>query len=174
MGSDWSHEKALSMWLWLRCTHRKDYVMLMFFRRGWGLTNSQTYNWRVIHLALWRFTMACCHLPWRSVCGAVRNAASSYAVMCMVAGSRPVLVIAWEWHIGLALLFSCSGALEYPTTNSSGPINKSLSLIQVCGMMSDGVSHLISWGYAAQITPCHSSAILQAEICHPIPGIFCR
>ena len=57
--------------------------------------------------------------------GAVR---SSYAAMRMVASSRPVLVIAWEWHIGLALLCGCSGALEYPTTNSSGPINKSLSL----------------------------------------------
>ena len=59
--------------------------------------------------------------------GAVRNAASSYAAMHMVAGSRPVLVIAWEWHIGLALLCGCSGALEYPTTNSCWPINKSLS-----------------------------------------------
>ena len=43
----------------------------------------------------------------------------------MVTGSRPVLVIAWGWHIGLALLCGCSGALEYPTTNSCGPINKS-------------------------------------------------
>ena len=60
--------------------------------------------------------------------GAVRSAASSYAAMRMVAGSRPDLVIAWEWHIGLALLCGCSGALEYPTTNSCGPINKSLSL----------------------------------------------
>ena len=62
--------------------------------------------------------------------GAVRSAASSYAAMRMLAGSRPVLVIAWEWHIyiGLALLCGCSGALEYPTTNSCGPINKSLSL----------------------------------------------
>ena len=60
--------------------------------------------------------------------GAVRSAASSYAAVRMVAGSRPVLVIAWEWHIGLALLCGCSGALEYPTTSSCGPINKSLSL----------------------------------------------
>ena len=60
--------------------------------------------------------------------GAVRSAASSYAAMRTVAGSRPVLVIVWEWHIGLALLCGCSGALEYPTTNSCGPINKSLSL----------------------------------------------
>ena len=60
--------------------------------------------------------------------GAVRSAASSYAAVRMVAGSRPVLVIAWEWHIGLALLCGCSGALEYPTTNSCGPINKSLIL----------------------------------------------
>ena len=37
--------------------------------------------------------------------GAVRSAASSYAAMHMVAGSRPVLVIVWEWHIGLALLW---------------------------------------------------------------------
>ena len=51
--------------------------------------------------------------------------------MCMVAGSRPDLVIAWEWHIALALLCGCSGALEYPTTNSCGPINKSLSLYMV-------------------------------------------
>ena len=48
--------------------------------------------------------------------------------MSMVAGLRPMLVIAWEWHIGLALLCGCSGALEYPTTNSCGPINESLSL----------------------------------------------
>ena len=60
--------------------------------------------------------------------GTVRSAASSYTAMRKVAGSRPVLVIAWEWHIGLALLCGCSGALEYPTTNSCGPINKSLSL----------------------------------------------
>ena len=60
--------------------------------------------------------------------GAVRSAASSYAAMRMVAGSRSVLVIVWEWHIGLALLCGCLGALEYPTTNSFGPINKSLSL----------------------------------------------
>ena len=46
----------------------------------------------------------------------------------MVVGSRPALVIAWEWHIGLALLCGWSGALEYPTTNTCGPINKSLSL----------------------------------------------
>ena len=51
-----------------------------------------------------------------------------YAAVRMVAGSRPVLVIAWEWHIGLALLCGCSGALEYPTTNSCGPINKILIL----------------------------------------------
>ena len=60
--------------------------------------------------------------------GAVRSAASSYAAMRMVAGSRPDLVITWEWHTGLALLCGCLGALEYPTTNSCGPINKSLSL----------------------------------------------
>ena len=60
--------------------------------------------------------------------GAVRSAASSYAAVRMVAGSRPILVIAWEWHIDLVLLCGCSGALEYPTTNSCGPINKSLSL----------------------------------------------
>ena len=45
--------------------------------------------------------------------------------MRMVAGSRPVLVIVWEWHIGLVLLCGCLGALEYPTTNSCGPINES-------------------------------------------------
>ena len=60
--------------------------------------------------------------------GVKRSAASSYAAMHMVAGSRPVFVIAWEWHIGLALVCGCSGALEYPTTNSWRPINKSLSL----------------------------------------------
>ena len=60
--------------------------------------------------------------------GAVHSVASSYAAMHMVAGSRPVLVIVWEWHIGLALLCGCSGALEYPTTNSCGSINKSVSL----------------------------------------------
>ena len=60
--------------------------------------------------------------------GAVRSTASSYAAMRTLAGSRPVLVIVWEWHISLALLCGCLGALEYPTTNSCGPINKSLSL----------------------------------------------
>ena len=50
--------------------------------------------------------------------------------MSMVAGSRPVL-IAWAWHLGLALSCSCSGALEYPTTNSCGPINKILILILI-------------------------------------------
>ena len=49
--------------------------------------------------------------------------------MRMVAGSLPVLVIAWEWHTGLALLCGCSGALEYLTTNSCRPINESLILI---------------------------------------------
>ena len=58
--------------------------------------------------------------------GAVRSAASSYAAMRAVGGLRSVLV-AWEWHIGLVLLCGCSGALEYPTTNSCGPINESLS-----------------------------------------------
>ena len=58
--------------------------------------------------------------------GAVRSAVSSYAAMRKVAGLRPVLVIALEWHIGLVLLCGCSGALEYPTTNSCRPINKSL------------------------------------------------
>ena len=73
------------------------------------------------------------HLPNNTACGgAVRSAASSYAAMRMVAGSRPVLVIAKEWHIGLALLCSCSRALEYPTTNSFGPINESLSLSISC------------------------------------------
>ena len=69
--------------------------------------------------------------------GAMRSAASSYAAMCMVAGSRPVLVIAWGWHIGLTLLCGCSGALEYPTTNSCGPINKSLSLSLFTGHYCD-------------------------------------
>ena len=59
---------------------------------------------------------------------AVRSAGSSYAAMRMVVGSLPVLLIAWEWHIGLALLCGCSGALEYLTTNSCRPINESLSL----------------------------------------------
>ena len=63
--------------------------------------------------------------------GAGRSAASSYAAMRTVAGSRPVLVIVWEWHIGLALLCGCSGALEYPTTNSCGPINKSFLYIYI-------------------------------------------
>ena len=31
----------------------------------------------------------------------MRSAASSYAAMRMVAGSRPVFVKVWEWHIGL-------------------------------------------------------------------------
>ena len=66
-----------------------------------------------------------CHVVSR---GVMRSAASSYAAMHMVAGSCPVFAIAWAWHIGLALLCGCSGALEYPTTNSCGPINKSLSL----------------------------------------------
>ena len=63
--------------------------------------------------------------------GAVRTAVSFYALwmqQCVWWLVRPVIVIAWEWHIGLVLLCSCSGALEYPTTNSCGPINKSLSL----------------------------------------------
>ena len=60
--------------------------------------------------------------------GAVHSAASSNAAMRMVAGSCPVLVTAWEWHIGLVLLYGCSGALQYPTANSCEPINKSLSL----------------------------------------------
>ena len=52
--------------------------MILPFRLEWWL-------W------LWQYTMLSCRLPWRS-------AASSYAAMRMVAGSRPVLVIAWEWH----------------------------------------------------------------------------
>ena len=60
---------------------------------------------------------------------AVRSAASSYAAMPMLAGSCPFLVIAWEWHIGPALLCGCSGALEYPTTNSCGAINKSYPIL---------------------------------------------
>ena len=48
--------------------------------------------------------------------GVMRSAASSYMQQCiMVADSRPTFVIVWEWHIGLALLCGCSGALEYPT-----------------------------------------------------------
>ena len=73
---------------------------------------------------------AYCRLP-----GAVRNTASSYAAIHMVTGSRPVFVIAWEWHIDLALLCGCSGALEYPTTNSCRPINKSLILILIVKWM---------------------------------------
>ena len=50
--------------------------------------------------------------------------------MRMVAGSRPLLIIAWEWHdICLALLCGYSGALEYPTTNSYGPISGSFLLL---------------------------------------------
>ena len=74
-------------------------------------------------------------MVWRSDCGtffqpneipgAMRSAVSSYAAMRMVAGSRPDLIIAWEWHVGLALFCGCLGALEYPTTNSCGPISKS-------------------------------------------------
>ena len=62
-----------------------------------------------------------CCLHWYS-------AASCYAAMRMVAGSHPALLIAWEWHIGLALLCGCLGTLEYPITNSCWPLNKSLSL----------------------------------------------
>ena len=60
--------------------------------------------------------------------------------MCMVAGSCPVFVIVWECHIGLALLCGCSGALDYPTTNSCGSINKSLSL-----SLSLWLSYLSHW-----------------------------
>ena len=56
-------------------------------------------------------------LPW---CGELL-----YAAMHMVAHSRPLLIVVWEWHIGLSLLSGCSGALEYPTTNYWGPINES-------------------------------------------------
>ena len=63
--------------------------------------------------------------------GAVHSVVGSYAAIRMVAGSRPVLSIAWEWHIGLALLCGCSGALEYPTTNSCESVNKSLSLLSL-------------------------------------------
>ena len=61
--------------------------------------------------------------------------------MCMVAGSRPVLVIVWEWHIDLVLLCGCSGALEYPTTTSGGWINESLLLIYIHHWWSGPASH---------------------------------
>ena len=83
--------------------------------------SSKTLNFFILYGLL-------CHVGLVVSRGAVHSAASSYAAMHMVAGSRPVVVIAWKWHIGLALLCGCSGALEYPTTNSCGPINKSLSL----------------------------------------------
>ena len=35
--------------------------------------------------------------------------------MRVVAGLRPMLIIVWEWHNGLAQLWGCLGALEYPT-----------------------------------------------------------
>ena len=63
--------------------------------------------------------------------------------MCMVVGSRPGLVITWDWHIGLALLCSCSGALEYPTTNSWWILNTcSTFFVQV---QQQNVPHWWDW-----------------------------
>ena len=98
--------------------------------------------------------------------GAVRSAASSYAAMHTVAGSRPVLVIVWEWHIGLALLCGCSGALEYPTTNSCGPINKSPPFFAVIAQKERnsvkpiGVSALKQRGFAT----AGATVVLHVEI----------
>ena len=52
---------------------------------------------------------------------------------CSAASSNMQLCVWWLVHnpilvIGLTLLYGCSGALEYPTTNSCRPINGSLSL----------------------------------------------
>ena len=92
--------------------------------------------------------------------GVMRSAASSYAAMHMVAGSRPVFVIAWEGHIGLALLCGCSGALEYPTTNSCGPINKSLSLSLSLYICAVGIMSLNQYMFFATML-CNQTAILQ-------------
>ena len=66
-----------------------------------------------------------CRLPWHSALRSELLCNSAYGGWF---GSRPIFVIVWEWHIGLALLCGCSGALKYFTTNSCRPINKSLSL----------------------------------------------
>ena len=92
----------------------------------------QCNMWYVIVLSPprreWNATGICLYINIANNAQCVARRAPIYAAMRMVAGSRPGLVIVWEWHIGLALLCGCSGALEYPTTNSYGPINKSLSL----------------------------------------------
>ena len=49
-------------------------------------------------------------------CGIMRSVASSYMQQWVWSlAHAPCSVIAWDWHIGLALLCSCSGSLEYPT-----------------------------------------------------------
>ena len=89
----------------------------------------------------------------KSKVAAVHSAASSYAAMHMVASSCPVLIIAWEWHIGLALLCGCSGALEYPTTNFCGPINESLSFL-LCYHSLDWNPAQSSYSFAACLADC--------------------
>ena len=112
------------------------------------------YNNTLSHtqLILWSY-------PMKLSRGAVRSVASSYAAVRMVAGSRPVLVIVWEWHIGLALLCGCSGALEYPTTNSCGPINKSLSLSLSYPSQSRKGSKKLTLVYCDQLVTVKAAAV---------------
>ena len=66
--------------------------------------------------------------------GAVRSASSAYAAMRKVAGSRPVLVIAWEWHINVYVYSLISHRVQQ--TSQFTPLVLELSLVR---------SHLL-WG----------------------------
>ena len=60
----------------------------------------------------------------------------------------------------VALLYGCSGALEYPTTNSCRPINKSLSLILILIYFP---KNLIKWPLLSKCIFLHI---------YPEPGCF--
>ena len=116
---------------WVSSHHKKvapSFLFALQFQTPWRVPSIDSATWPYHHVLIKCYQSNKCILYIHFSRGVIRSAASSCAAMHMVAGSRPVFVIAWEWHIGLALLCGCSGALEYPTTNSYRPINKSLSL----------------------------------------------
>ena len=108
------------------------------------------------------------HMKRRVVQGNTRHivshsTASSYASNAYDGWFAPILVIVWEWHIGLALLCGCSGALEYPTTNSCGPINESLSFVTLQFLTRNINLCMLDWGCTLCLSNIGSST--EKRIC---------
>ena len=139
-------QNAIHIWNSTMQTHLSWYVyqyanVLNYYHRikCWWTLTYKAFGCSLLPSSVWHHLQ---HHPTVVSHGAVPSAVSSHAAMLMVAGSRPVLVIAWWWHIDLALLFRLLGSLRL-SHNKFLRANKwilILILIQRCRHTEEGYS----------------------------------